>query len=115
MRKDREAEARLLTDDGLRQAKIIIGRAQARGTSIAAEAEARAKEIEGLADSQAAEFYPQLLANPELASFLRKLDTLRYTLGRRTTITIDSQTAPYSLLKGGPAILSSTATPTESD
>jgi len=115
MREDRAAEERLLIADGERQAAVIIGRAIARATSITAEAEALAKDIEGQGDALAAEYYPQFLANPELANFLRKLTTLRRTLGQRTTVTIDAKTAPYELLKSGPEIAERIATPVESD
>lgn len=104
MRQERGAEERRLKAEGKRQADSLIGRAQSEATKIIADAQAKAKTIEGQADAEAAEYYAEFLANPELANFLRRLETLRKTLTNRTTIILDSDSPPYQLLRSGPQI-----------
>ena len=45
--------------------------------------------------------------NPELAEFLRKLDSLRLIMKGRTTLVLDTNVAPFDLLKPGSEVLNS--------
>ncbi len=101
MQTDRQAEVRRLTADGQREADSIIGDAKSQAKIIKADAQAKAKYIEGQGDAQAAAYYSAFLAHPELADFLRRLETLRKTLSKRSTIILDSQSPPYNLLLQG--------------
>lgn len=104
MKEDRNKEITALVSDGQRQAKTIIGAAEAEATIIEAKAETEAKNIKGQGDAAAAAHYSVFLTHPELANFLRRLETLRTTLGERTTIVINSDSPPYDLLNKGPNI-----------
>ena len=66
-----------------------------------ADAEAEAKEIRAKGDAEAAKHYAVFKQNPALAEFLRKLDALREIMKGRTTIVVDTNTAPFDLLKAG--------------
>ena len=74
-----------------------------------ADAEAKAKEIRAKGDAEAAKYYAVFKKNPELAKFLRKLDALRAIMAGRTTIVVDTNTAPFDLLKQGAETLKKTA------
>ena len=43
--------------------------------------------------------------NPELAEFLRKLDSLRIIMQSRTTLVLDTNVAPFDLFKPGAEVL----------
>ena len=74
-----------------------------------ADAEAKAKEIRAKGDAEAAKYYAVFKKNPELAKFLRKLDALRAIMAGRTTIVVDTNTAPFDLLKQGAETLKKAA------
>ena len=101
---DREAVVIELTSQGEKYAKTLQGDAESQATIIKAKAEAEAKKIRGEGDARAAEFYSAFLQNPELANFLRRLETLRKTLNERTTVILDKDTPPYQLMIEGPQI-----------
>ena len=101
---DREAVVTTLLAEGDSQAKSIKGEAEGRATEIKAKAQAVAKDIMGRGDAEAARYYASFLENPQLANFLRKLETLRKTLNQRTTIVLDGDSPPYNLLQTGPQI-----------
>ncbi|MBN1436700.1 MAG: protease modulator HflC [Sedimentisphaerales bacterium] len=103
MTAERQRQARTLFAQGRSVANSIAGRAEAEATRIRARAEAEARSIEGQGDAEAAVYYRTFMQNPDLANFLRRLETLRTTLNARTTIVLDSDTAPYDLLNTGPA------------
>ena len=65
-------------------------------TDVSVEADAKRIRAEG--DRAAAEFYAVFGRNPELAVFLRKLDSLRLTLSEKTTLVVDTRTPPFDLL-----------------
>ena len=110
MKEDRQAEITRLVAEGASQAEIIVGNARSEATIIQANAQAEAKKIEADGDAKAAQYYAKFLAHPELANFLRRLETLRKTLSQRTTIVIDSDSAPYNLLRTGPDMAPGTET-----
>lgn len=43
--------------------------------------------------------------NPELAVFLRKLDSMKRLMGSRTTLVLDTNSAPFDILKFGGSAL----------
>jgi len=102
MRADREAEVGKLMSEGSSVATIKIGAAKSQADIRMAEAQAEEKRIKGEGDAEAAGYYASFLNNPELANFLRRLETLRKTLSKRTTIVLDSKSPPYELLLTGP-------------
>ena len=63
------------------------------------KAEAKAKELMAAGDAKAAEFYSVFNKNPELAAFLRKLDSLKRILGTKTTLILDTEATPFDIFK----------------
>ena len=61
--------------------------------------EAKAKELMAAGDAKAAEFYSVFNKNPELAAFLRKLDSLKRILGTKTTLILDTEATPFDIFK----------------
>ena len=102
MKEERNAETNRLLAEGKAEAESIRGKAEAAKTRIMADAEAKARSIKGQGDAEAAQHYAKFVDEPELANFLRRLDTLRTTLNDRTTIVIDSDSPAYNLLSSGP-------------
>jgi len=105
MREERQAVVKTLLSEGKSQAASMVGEAESKATIIKAQAKAKAKEIEGRGDAEAAQYYAKFLDHPELANFLRKLETLRKTLSKRTTMVLDKDTPPYKMMVTGPEIL----------
>lgn len=87
--------------EGNSEAKQIRIRADREKTIRIADAEAQAKEIRARGDAAAAEYYAVFKKNPELAEFLRKLDSLRVVMKGRTTLVVDTNTAPFDFFKPG--------------
>ena len=102
---DRQAVVTELMSQGEKYARSMTGDAESQATIIRATASAEAKSIRGEGDALAAESYSTFLKNPELANFLRRLETLRNTLNDRTTIILDKNNPPYQLLIDGPKLL----------
>ena len=105
------AERKLVADkyiaEGNSEARKIRIEADSASTIRLADAEAKAKEIRAEGDVEAAKSYEIFQKNPELAKFLRKLDSLREIMRGRTTMVIDTNTAPFDLLKPGAENLNS--------
>ena len=99
------AERKLVADkyiaEGSSEARKIRIAADSARTIRLANAEAQAKEIRAEGDVEAAKSYEIFQKNPELAKFLRKLDSLREIMRGRTTIVVDTNTVPFDLLKPG--------------
>ena len=87
--------------EGNAEARKIRIAADSKRTIKLAEAEAEAKEIRAKGDAEAAKFYAVFKENPELAEFLRKLDSLRVVMKGRTTLVVDTRTPPFDLLRAG--------------
>ena len=64
-----------------------------------AEAEAQAKQIKAEGDAKAASYYAVFREEPELAAFLRKLESMRKILPNKTTLILNTNYAPFDLLK----------------
>ena len=101
MEADRKREAEKYRAEGRRDAQKIRAEADLEAKNILADADAKATRIRGEGDQAAAESYAAFRKNPELASFLRKLDALRKTLTDKTTLVLDTKTPPYDLLLPG--------------
>ena len=53
----------------------------------------------------AAAYYSVFSQDPELAVFLRKLESMKRLMGKRTTLVLDTNSAPFDILKSGGTIL----------
>ena len=101
MRAERNRQSEKYRADGRRDAERIRAQADLEASRILSEAEAKAKGIRAEGDKSAAESYAAFRQDPELAAFLRKLDSLRQTLSEKTTLIVDTNTPPYDLLLPG--------------
>ena len=91
--------------EGNSEARKIRINADSSKTIKLADAEAKAKEIRAAGDAAAAKYYSVFKQNPELAVFLRKLESLRVVMRGRTTLVFDTNTAPFDLFKPGAEVL----------
>ncbi len=105
MQAERQRKSEKYRSEGKRDAQKIKALADQQASDVLAKAEAESKQIRAEGDRQAAEFYAKFSANPELAAFLRKLDSLRQTVSEKTTLVLDTQTPPYDLLLPGATTL----------
>lgn len=103
-----KAERKRLTDDTITRGEAEAARIRADADrirkSLLAEAQARAKAIRGRGDAEAAKYYEMLQANPELAIFLRNLESLVTMLKDRATLVIPADVEPFRLLREMPAL-----------
>jgi len=97
---ERERKVREHLAEGDSRAVEIKAEADRKARDIRSGAEAKAKGIRSEGDEEAAKAFAAFAANPELASFLRKLESLRKTLGEKTTLVLDTSTPPYDILRG---------------
>ncbi len=89
---------------GTAEATKIRTEANALKTGLLAAAEGRAKAIQGQGDAETAKYLEKMEQDPELAMFLRSLETLRTTLQEHTTLVIPTDSEPFSLLKKMPSL-----------
>ncbi|QSH40189.1 protease modulator HflC [Lentisphaerota bacterium ZTH] len=99
MNQERKVVASNYLAEGKKKAEEIRIETDSQKRLILAEAEAKAKEIRAEGDAKAAEYYAVFKKNPELAAFLRKLDSLQKILKSKTTLILDTDSAPFDILK----------------
>jgi membrane protease subunit HflC len=99
MKAEREEAAQAFLSEGDTKAKKIKDQANADKQNILSIAKAKAKTIKAEGDAKAAEFYAVFNQEPELAIFLKKLESLKKIAKSRTTLVLDTDTAPFNLLK----------------
>ena len=99
MNQDRMLAAQRYLGEGKLKAEQIRIAADKERANIIADAEAKAKEISAQGDVEAAKYLKVFEKNPELAAFLRKLDSLRAIMKTKTTLVLDTDTDPFTLLK----------------
>lgn len=109
MIQERQRVAAEFLAEGDREAKNIRIEADSKRAIMLADAEAAAKEIRAQGDAEAAQYYAVFKENPELAEFLRKLDSLRSIMRNRTTLVLDTDVAPFNLFKPGAEVLTPAA------
>lgn len=103
MRKERQKLADRFEAEGERLASIIRSEAQKEATNELTLAEAKAKGIRGQADAEAASYYKILSQNPELADFLRKMESFKKMMkDKDTTLILTTDMGPFELLNGAP-------------
>ncbi len=102
MRAERNRRTEATIAQGNAEATRIKTDADYKKTELLAAAQARAKAIRAQGDAEAAKYYKMLEANPELAMFLREIETLKEVLKERATIVLPADAEPFKLLKGLP-------------
>ncbi|MBE6369205.1 MAG: protease modulator HflC [Lentisphaerae bacterium] len=105
MNQDRMRAAQDYLSKGKLRAEEIRIAADKERANIIAMAEAQAKEISAKGDVEAAQYLRVFAKNPELAAFLRKLDSLRTIMKGKTTVVLDTNTDPFTLLKSNADVL----------
>jgi membrane protease subunit HflC len=104
MKAERNRRTEATVAEGNAQATKIKTDAEAKRTELLAAAEARAKSIQGQGDAEAAKYYKMLEEDPQLAMFLRDMETLKKVLEERATIVIGTDSAPFIHLKQMPSL-----------
>ena len=98
MRSERRRLIEKYRGEGNGEALKIKADADADAQRILADAEAKAKIIRAKGDAASAEYYKVFNKNLELAKLLRKLEALKLTIDSRTTLILDTNSAPFDLL-----------------
>jgi membrane protease subunit HflC len=101
MKNERNAKSEAIRQEGLKIARKIRDEADKERKEKLAIANANAKIIRSEGDAQAASYYSIFKEEPELAIFLKKLDALKRIVEHKTTLVIDTKTAPFDLLQAG--------------
>lgn len=104
MKADRQRRTQATIAQGNAEATSIRTDADAKRTALLAAAQGRAKAIQGQGDAEAAKYYEMLEAAPELAKFLRALESLVTSLKERTTLVIPADVEPFIYLKEMPTL-----------
>lgn len=86
--------------EGESQAKIIRSDADLRASKMLSAAQGAAVRIQGEGQTEAAKYLGVFEQNPELASFLFRLNALEDSLKEKSTLVFDQQTEPFTLFKG---------------
>ncbi len=110
MTAERQGRTDAITSEGEAMAIQIRADANKKRDVLLDAAEGRAKEIRGQGDADAARYYEMLKEDPQLAMFLRNLETLKEILRERATILIPTGAEPFKLLMGMPVLGSETST-----
>ncbi|MCX5647430.1 MAG: protease modulator HflC [Phycisphaerae bacterium] len=104
MKAERQRRTEATISEGAAEAAKIQSEANKKQEVLLAAAEARAKGIRGTGDAEAAKYYKMLDEDPQLAMFLRDLETLVATTKEHATIVIPATAAPFRLLTGMPSL-----------
>lgn len=102
MRAERQEIADRYRSEGEGESIRIRARADSERDQLLATAEAQAQALRSEGDAAAAEFYRVFERDPELAIFLRKIDTMQEMLNAKATLVLSSESEPFDLLKSGP-------------
>ena len=96
---ERKVEAEKFLAEGRSEAQRIMTDINRKRDDELAKATAEAKEIRAQGDADAAKYYATYKKSPELAAFLRKLDSLRTIMKSKTTLILDTNSAPFDVFK----------------
>jgi len=86
--------------EGEAQAQIIRDDANLRASKVLSAAQGEALRIQGQGEAEASKYLAAFEQNPQLASFLFRLDALQESLKERTTLIFDQHTEPFTLFNG---------------
>ena len=100
MQNERKLLADKLQFEGESDAQKIKSDADRKAAEMISVAEAQATEIRGKGVAEAAKSLSVFQQNPELASFIFRLDALETSLKDRSTLFIDQNTPPFDLFRG---------------
>jgi len=103
---DRMTSERKVLADGFQykgeaEAQRIRSDAERKAAELLANAEAQATQIKGKGEAEAAKSLAVFQQNPELASFIFRLNALENSLKERSILIFDQHTPPFDLFRGG--------------
>lgn len=98
---ERNIVAERYLGQGRTEAAAIRTKADSDSQRLLAEAQAQAKEIQSQGDAEAASYYGVFTQNPELAMFLRKIDSLQRIMKSKTTLIMSTDQAPFDIMRTG--------------
>jgi len=104
MKAARSLQTKATISEGQGEATRIKGDADFKKSVLLNTAEARALAIRGQGDAEAAKYYKMLEEDPELAMFLRDLQSLQKMLQERSTLVIPADSEPFKYLKEIPSL-----------
>ena len=91
--------------EGEAEAQRIRSDAERKAAEVLANAEGQATEIKGKGEAEAAKSLKVFQQNPELASFIFRLNALEGSLKERSVLIFDQHTPPFDLFWGAPTNL----------
>jgi modulator of FtsH protease HflC len=98
------SERKVLADrfqyEGEAEAQRIRSDAERKAAEMLADAESQATRIKGVGEAEAAKSLSVFQRNPELASFIFRLNALESSLKERSVLIFDQQTPPFDLFRG---------------
>ena len=100
MTSERQVLVSRAQNEGVAQAQIIRSDADLRASKILTAAQGEALTIQGRGQAEAAKYLSVFQQNPDLASFVFRLDALENSLKEKSTLIFDQQTEPFTLFKG---------------
>jgi modulator of FtsH protease HflC len=100
MTSERKVLADQLQYEGEARAQEIRSEADRKAQEVLASAHGKATEIKGQGEAEAAKSLAAFQQNPELASFLFRLNALEGSLKERSTLVFDQNTPPFDLFRG---------------
>lgn len=99
-----QSERKVLADksqyDGEARAQEIRSDAERKAAEVLAQAESEATRIRGEGEAEAAKSLIVFQQNPELASFIFRLNALEGSLKDRSILVFDQHTPPFDLFRG---------------
>ena len=101
MIQERDAAAAKYKEEGNVKSRRIMTEADTAKRNALTQAEAKATRLRAEGDAAAAQHLAVFAENPDLAVFLRKLDSMKRLMGKRTTLVLDTNSAPFDILKYG--------------
>lgn len=105
MRAERLQEAARYRAEGRAQAETLRAETDKETAVLMADAKRYAEETRGRAEADAARIYASAHGEDVgFYTFLRELQSLRTVVDRNTTLVLDTDSAPFRLLKNGPLL-----------
>ena len=86
--------------EGEAKASDIRSDADLRASKVLSAAQGEALRIQGQGEAEASKYLAAFQQNPELASFLFRLDALQESLKEKSTLIFDQHTEPFTLFNG---------------
>src|SRR6059036_1396612 len=100
MQSERQVLVSKTESEGTADAEKIRSAANRKSADMIAKADAKATDIRGQGEAEAAKSFSTFQKNPDLANFLLRLTALELSLKDRATLILDPHTPPFDLLMG---------------